>query len=756
MQNKYIPDDNVSLFESLVLGDTLVDQLSPSNAFTLKKAQKIVESVKLSSKPKSASGQIVASWEGLENAKTVADVKKFIEDNLAEGNYKQKVLMNLARKRSLNDALGYVASIVAKGDGITLNKRKKEKLETQHCKEECDKNVEKEPLEEAIPRDLAKAMRNSNYRNINTHGGAVVDFENAEYEEITPEEAQQLRRENKADEVLPIADGEVYAFYHDGVLAHNSDAVPYGVRKQFGPILKAADKIYRMKADPEAEKEFHDKRANRREANSLKSLDTYYGRVVDHPIDDNSGKHVKASRYVAYAQDDLRAAEEALAKLEDTWEAGDISRNAYTAEKEKLEKALEIRKQTLEKEKKRAPRNQANEHRYDAQAQNMSAARDRYTDIKRHPADIAKAEAALQKANEETEKKIAELEKELARLRNDGTLTSQFQRRELEDEISKAEKQAKDLEAIRKGTYTLESLQERLSLKEDKRIEVYKDTHGLFGEVGANIELPVIIEYWNEYSKLDPILISYNGDKDAWLADTLDWMEFLGKMSEEELDELESLQERLTLKESKGTEVYKDLHGLFGEVGANLELPIIISYWDDYSDKDPILLAYNGDKDAWLADTLEQMEFLGNLTEAFEDDRLLNLRNELDAEDLLDRILDHIPFDVKDSIINGIYTELHPDDETLTEDMITVETDEKEIVIDDDYVEVSDKESEPDVIEEVPEEELEVLEVSEEEAEEPTEDVEQSTDDVSIEDEVLDNNEEDILNTEVEDESEAE
>ena len=95
MQNKFIADDNVSLFESLVLGNTLVDELSPNNISKKRQTKKIVEAVQLSSKPKSASGQIVNSWEGLENAKSVADVKKFVEDNLADGSYKQQVLMNL-------------------------------------------------------------------------------------------------------------------------------------------------------------------------------------------------------------------------------------------------------------------------------------------------------------------------------------------------------------------------------------------------------------------------------------------------------------------------------------------------------------------------------------------------------------------------------------------------------------------------------------------------------------------------------------
>ena len=59
-------------------------------------------------------------------------------------------------------------------------------------------------------------------------------------------------------------------------------------------------------------------------------------------------------------------------------------------------------------------------------------------------------------------------------------------------------------------------------------------------------------------------------------------------------------------------ECFRDVHGLFGDVGEILTIAQMREYWEENKDSDPVLLEYNNYKE-WLKDTLDNMESVDNI-----------------------------------------------------------------------------------------------------------------------------------------------
>lgn len=59
-------------------------------------------------------------------------------------------------------------------------------------------------------------------------------------------------------------------------------------------------------------------------------------------------------------------------------------------------------------------------------------------------------------------------------------------------------------------------------------------------------------------------------------------------------------------------ECFRDVHGLFGDVGEILTIAQMREYWEENKDRDPVLLEYNNYKE-WLKDTLDNMESVDNI-----------------------------------------------------------------------------------------------------------------------------------------------
>lgn len=54
-------------------------------------------------------------------------------------------------------------------------------------------------------------------------------------------------------------------------------------------------------------------------------------------------------------------------------------------------------------------------------------------------------------------------------------------------------------------------------------------------------------------------------------------------------------------------ECFRDVHGLFGDVGEILTIAQMREYWEENKDRDPVLMEYRNYKE-WLKDTLSNME----------------------------------------------------------------------------------------------------------------------------------------------------
>lgn len=206
--------------------------------------------------------------------------------------------------------------------------------------EETNNNEELEEsksLNEKIPSDLAKAYRNSTASldrgvqgytpNLDNRRGEL-DFENTDYIEITPEEAEEYRRKGEADKLRVIYWGSAYTvdprsfklrpstgikpkdeyITRTGRHVNNSNYVP------FTHMMEIADKIYYTN-------EGNIKRSKR-------NSDEW-----------DSGNH-SAFRHEKSLLKSWKSSkdeyEKQLQKLEDAWEEGDISRKEYEIAKKRL------------------------------------------------------------------------------------------------------------------------------------------------------------------------------------------------------------------------------------------------------------------------------------------------------------------------------------------------------------------------------------------------------------------------------------
>lgn len=108
-------------------------------------------------------------------------------------------------------------------------------------------------------------------------------------------------------------------------------------------------------------------------------------------------------------------------------------------------------------------------------------------------------------------------------------------------------------------------------------------------------------------------------------------------------------------------ECFRDVHGLFGDVGEILTIAQMREYWEENKDRDPVLLEYNNYK-AWLKDTLDNMESVDNIDiesseaimsadDSTQDDRYLhNLIGDIQSE--IEHEVETIEFDQDD---NNLY-----------------------------------------------------------------------------------------------------
>ena len=178
-------------------------------------------------------------------------------------------------------------------------------------------------LIEKLPRDLAKAYRNdsSRRREMSHHNffrdDDDIDYEKAEYKEITPEEAIALRKSGKAETIRALIGGDWVEYYKDGSANRNINISQWYSKlyktksgriitntqhMPFSHVMHIADKIY---ATNENETKIDPEKMKRRELTQdyeHPSKGSWYNhdygdRIALHGNNRGSGDHTAMSDY---------------------------------------------------------------------------------------------------------------------------------------------------------------------------------------------------------------------------------------------------------------------------------------------------------------------------------------------------------------------------------------------------------------------------------------------------------------------------
>lgn len=235
------------------------------------------------------------------------------------------------------------------------------------------KSIKESKLDEKLPKDLARAYnRDDSYRRRSDRNGDSVDYENADYEEITPEKAIELRRQGAVGDIRAIINGDLVTFRaYDGYCNRNVEVwgnKAYTTKTgktinntrdmPFSHVMKIADKIYYTN---ELRTHISDDKLKRRD----KTDDYYftggadpdnywssshYGDRVRVSGATDTGKHLtgygrKGREYKGYL-DDAKEYKERLRRLQAQYDAGDLSKNEYEARKTSLQRNYDLAMQS--------------------------------------------------------------------------------------------------------------------------------------------------------------------------------------------------------------------------------------------------------------------------------------------------------------------------------------------------------------------------------------------------------------------------
>lgn len=205
--------------------------------------------------------------------------------------------------------------------------------------------TESEKIEEKLPKDLARAY-NHNGRDLKSRFTDKIDYENANYTEITPEEAIEYRRQGKAGNIRAIiscydhsqalefraSDGYCYSsgyVDHSKAYTNKSGKTTTNVKEMpFSYVMKIADKIYYTDEDSTF---IDDEKMKRREIDT--SLTQRYRSTVYKKGQDRfRGQHKdNAWDKEAREQHNKRIAKlkQMLNDVQAKYDAGDLSRNEF-------------------------------------------------------------------------------------------------------------------------------------------------------------------------------------------------------------------------------------------------------------------------------------------------------------------------------------------------------------------------------------------------------------------------------------------
>lgn len=239
-------------------------------------------------------------------------------------------------------------------------------------------------LEEQLPPDLAKAYRQAPvesdkigftgvgakvkiYDNRNspylgqkdTRRNVKTDYANSEYKEITPEEALQAKKDGNIGKLRILVNGKLIQYRNDGYplvgpelygdkayTKKNGEEVNDTRRMPFNYIVKIADKIYLTDEDEHSigkgGREFD---YETRQWKDVEGDSVYNRRQSNQDIEDTGEHKEKEDNWRRKSADnykqDVKEYKDKLAKLEQNYANGDISKNAYEKTKAEYEREIE-------------------------------------------------------------------------------------------------------------------------------------------------------------------------------------------------------------------------------------------------------------------------------------------------------------------------------------------------------------------------------------------------------------------------------
>ena len=287
-------------------------------------------------------------------------------------------------------------------------------------------------LEERIPKDLAKAYRTADFNYISSpnrfnikhltnpadiedsnYGGMYIDYEAANYVEVTPAEALQLRKEGKAGQLrLVMKNGELVTFDSYGKPDKNNwtnlswrDAYTRSSGKEivdtrYIPVphlLKVAKKIY---LTDETSHPIDQDKLNRR-------LDPTYRHI---------GKegHMKTRDDYEWGKSHLKYVDKSIAAIKDLkqrYADGDISRNDYERQLKSLQHSVDS--------------DFAYAHKYMGAYRDKKAG-DRYTHSKDHIQKRIQDFKRLKQEAEDVKYRVSRMEKQIADTKEKGGDASNY------------------------------------------------------------------------------------------------------------------------------------------------------------------------------------------------------------------------------------------------------------------------------------------------------------------------------------------
>lgn len=224
-------------------------------------------------------------------------------------------------------------------------------------------------LQEKLPADLAKVYdRNDLYKDRTSHYKYNdTDFEKAEYKEITPEEALELKKQGRITDIRAIVNGALIRYNSEGKSIADTDVrweqryttrtgnkVDNTRKMPFNYVMQIADKIY--VTDEDSSKIDADKLKRRDETSDYSFVggsnpdsywdSTYFGDTVRASGAEDTGRHLRGYDNKRYDYknylDDVKEYRERLRNLQSQYDAGDISRNEYEARKTSLQKIYDL------------------------------------------------------------------------------------------------------------------------------------------------------------------------------------------------------------------------------------------------------------------------------------------------------------------------------------------------------------------------------------------------------------------------------